>query len=279
MSRSIALLFVLASSCFAIQAQSAGTAGSGTSPDVQAPAPVVRAYPSADGSSNAGYGSGVQDNRNISDISQVTQTQPIPGVLVRVGANGSVKAISADSNGTEVRVERGLANISVRQPTANSELLVDLPGGQVSLLKDGIYTFNADTNTVRVLKGEADAYPGPIGPGVKGIKVKEYREVAFGAAPGSIRAVDVNPEEARADLLPVSGGNGEPARGYGYRGYGYVPYGDGYYGYPYPAYAGYAWGYPGWGFGYPYGYGFGVGVGFGYYGGFRGGYGYRGYHR
>ncbi len=42
----------------------------------------------------------------------------------------------------------------------NSELLVDLPGGQVSLLKDGFYTFNADTQTVRVLKGEADAYPG-----------------------------------------------------------------------------------------------------------------------
>ena len=29
-----------------------------------------------------------------------------------------------------------------------------------ALLKDGLYTFNAESNIVRVLKGEADAYPG-----------------------------------------------------------------------------------------------------------------------
>jgi hypothetical protein len=258
MSRFIALLLAVATSTAVVRAQSAGT-----SADVQTQAaPVVRVYPDA----NPGA-----DRRSVS---QVTQSYAIPGVLVRVGAGGSVKTVSADAKGVELRVERGRANINVRQPTQNSELLVDLPGGQVSLLKDGLYTFNADTNTVRVLKGEADAYPGPIGPGVKGIKVKEYREVAFSATPSNVRAVDVNQEEASADLLPPSSGyNGEPARGSGYPGYGYGPYGDGY---PYPVYPGYAWGYPGWGFGYPYGFGFGVG--FGYYGGFRGGY-YGGYRR
>ncbi len=121
--------------------------------------------------------------------------------------------------------------------------------------------------------------PVPVGSGVKGTKVKEGREVAFGAASGGVRAVEADPRQLWADVLPQTGVNGEPARGYGYGGYGYPgygygPYGDGYYGYPYPAYA---WGYPGWGYGYPFGYGFGVG--FGYYGGFRGGYGYRGYRR
>jgi hypothetical protein len=270
MPRSIALLLALATSAAAVQAQSAGADAPGTSPDVQTqPAPVVRAYP-------GGYGPGMQD---APSVSQVTQSYPIPGVLLRVAPDGSVQTVSADAKGTELRVERGRANISVRQPAHDSELLVDLPGGQVSLLKDGLYTFNADTKTVRVLKGEADAYPGGASPGVKGIKVKEGREVAFAAASGGIRAVEVDPRQLWADVLPQSGGNGEPPRGpgYGYPGYGYGPYGDGYYGYPYAVYPGYAWGYPGWG--YPYGFGYGFGVGFGYYGGFRGGYAYRGYRR
>ena len=273
MSRSIAVLFALATSVAMAQAQSAGSPGA--SPNVQTqPAPVVRAYPGADSAPDSGYPGG--------SVSPITSLRPIPGVVVRVPADGSVKTVSADAKGTELRVERGRVNVSVRQPAHNSELLVDLPGGQVSLLKDGFYTFNADTKTVRVLKGEADAYPGANGSGVKGIKVKEGREVAFGA--GSVRAVDADPQQLWADVLPQTGGNGEPARGYGYGygypgyypGYGYGPYGDGYYGYPYP-YPAYAWGYPGWGWGYPYGFGFGVG--FGYYGGFRGGYGFHGYRR
>ena len=238
MSRSIALLLALATSVAMAQAQSSGAPG--TSPNVQTqPAPVVRAYPGADGAPNAGYEPG-------GSVSQITSLRPIPGVVVRVPADASVQTVSADAKGTELRVERGRINISVRKPAHNSELLVDLPGGQVSLLKDGFYTFNADTKTVRVLKGEADAYPGPIGPGVKGIKVKEGREVAFGAASESVRAVDADPQQLWADVLPQTGGsNGEPARGYGYGygypGYGYGPYGDGYYGYPYP-YPAYAWG-------------------------------------
>ncbi len=277
MSRLIALTVALAASVAGVQAQTMGTANPEAAPDVQSqPAPVVRAYPRNRGASG-GYAPGLQEVRNVS---QVTQSQPIPGVVLWVAADGSVKTVSADAKGTELRVEHGRANISVHQPAQNSELLVDLPGGQVSLLKDGLYTFNADTDTVRVLKGEADAYPGPIGPGVKGIKVKEFREVVFSSNASSVRAVDVNPPEAGSDLLPMGGYNGEPARGYGYPGYGYAGYGypgygygpyGGYFGYPY--YPGYAWGYPGWGFG------FGFGVGFGYYGGFRGGYGYRGYYR
>jgi hypothetical protein len=261
MLRSIAFIIVLASSSFAVQAQSAGTAAPGSSPDVQTqPAPVVRANPGSDGSYPGGYGPGVQDNRNIV---QVNQTQPIAGVILRAAADASVQTVSANAQGTELRVEHGRANVSVHRPTPNSKLLVDLPGGQVSLLKDGLYTFNADTNTVRVLKGEADAYPGPNSSGVKGIKVKEDHQVVFTGS-GSARSVEANPWEVRADLLPLNGGgNGEPSRGYGYSGYGYGPYG--YYGYP--VYPGYAWGYPGWG--YPYGYGYGVGLG--YYGGFGGG--------
>jgi hypothetical protein len=195
-------------------------------------------------------------------------------VWLRTGTDSSVKTVSADAKGTELRVEHGRANVQVHGPANGAAILVDLPGGQVTLLKDGLYTFNAETNTVRVLHGEAEVYPGTANSTAKPIKVKEDHELAFGAAKG-LKSVEVNdPRELTADLLPPEGrpapmgygGGGGYAPGYGY---GYGPYGDGY-AYPYPyavyPYEAYGWGYPYWG--YP----FGFGIGFGYYGGFHGGY-------
>jgi hypothetical protein len=188
------------------------------------------------------------------------------------GQNSSVRAIAVDPNHTEIRVEHGIANISVHGPEHGAEILVDLPGGQTGLLKDGLYTFNADTNTVRVLKGEADAYL-TANTNAKPIKVKEDHSVTFSGP--AARSVEFAPLQARADLVPnVGGPSSDGPQRYGY--YNYGPYGDGFYGGYYPYYAG--WGYPyGWGgWGYPFGYGFGFGgfYGGGFYGGgFRGGYG------
>jgi hypothetical protein len=188
-----------------------------------------------------------------------------------VGRNGSVRAVSVADKTLELRVERGVANVTVYHPAEDSQILVDLPSGQTSLLKDGLYTFNAATNTVRVLRGEADAYPGSKpSESERPIKVKEDHDVVFNGP--QVKAVSFAPDEARADLIasPAYGG------GYGYRGYpayspyrpyGYGPYGDGFYGDPYGAWDyPYVWGYPYYGWGYP----FGIGFGFGYYGGFGG---------
>ena len=148
--------------------------------------------------------------------------------------------------------------MQVYHPAEHAQISVDLPGGKVDLLKDGFYTFNADTNTVRVLHGEAASYTGGATE-AKPVKVKEDHEYAFNGKPS-----EVPYQEIGADVLP---GGGAGARGDGY-GPGYGPYGDGFYGgypaYPYPYYA---YGYP-YGF-YPY---YGVGLGFGYYGGFGGGF-------
>lgn len=204
---------------------------------------------------------------------QINATQPIQGVWLRSDTNSSVQTVSANADGTEIRVVHGLANVRVGNAPHNAEILVDLPGGQTSLIKDGLYTFNADTNTVRVLRGEADAY---LDANAKAIKVKEYREFIFAA--GSTKPVDVDPRDIASDILPGDrNGDGYPAPGYGYG-----PYGDGYYGYPVAPYP-YPYPYFAYGFGYPYyGYPFGIGVGFGfgYYGGYRGGYYYHGgFHR
>ena len=190
-----------------------------------------------------------------------------PGVFVRVGRGSAVQAVALSNENMELRVERGVANISVHSAIKHAQILIDLPGGQTNLIKDGFYTFNANTNTMRTLKGEAYAYPGTGNMQAKPIKVKENHAVIFNGP--DIRAFEFDPFEARADLIPYAQSMGGQEAGPGYYGpYAGYPYYD--YGYPYY-----------WGYGYPGFYDpffFGFGWGGGYYGGYRGGYGggYRG---
>ena len=249
MPRYLALLLALATLSATAQTPVARVADPDTSSYLQSqPAPIQRSAPGA-----------------------ITTTRPIPGVVVRADQHGAIQTVSS-GNPTEIRLDHGRANISVRHPENGSQILVDLPGGQTALLKDGFYTFNADTNTVRVLKGEAKAFPSQD---AKPIKVKEYHQLVL-AGPNP-RSIEVDQYQARADLLPT-GRARAPRYGEGF--YGDGPYGDGYDGYyPYDGY--YAYGYPYGFYGYPYGYGypFGFGIGFGFrggFGGFRGG-GFRGH--
>jgi hypothetical protein len=235
MARTIPLLLSLSLATLGAQAQMSAPAANPSQP-----APIIRNY----------------------NGRQATTTEPTRGVWVRSEPNGSVKTVSTTANGAEIRVERGRANVQVYHPAEHAQITVDLPGGQIDLLKDGFYTFNAETNTVRVLRGEASTGGGDKG---KAINVKEDHEYAFNGKPS-----EVPYQEIASDVLPGGG----PGRGDGYAagyygpvygpGYAYGPYGDGYE-YPYPYY----------GYGYPYGFGLGFGFYGGYYGGFRGGYGGR----
>ena len=252
MPRTLSLLLTLATLSVGANAQNADPAGQATTNTIQSqPAPIVRAAPH-------------------SIPPGITSTQPIAGVWLQTEPSSATTVVSADATRTEIRIDRGRANVQVHHPADNTQILVDLPGGQTTLLKDGVYTFNAETNTVRVLKGEAEVYPGTANSTAKPVKVKEEHELSF-AAGGAIKAKEVNQEQLFADLLP---GPGRPGNeGYG-GGYGYGPYGDGNpYWRPYPygfyPYVSDGWGEP-WGWGYPYPY-YGLGIGFGYYGGFRGG--------
>ena len=239
---SIGMLFAL-SSLVAVQAQTtdATVQASEPSSSMQAAAPVVR-----------GSSGGMQ--------TQMFDSEPAAGVSVRGDVADGVETVSSSDARTEIRVVKGRADVTVHHPENHSTILVDLPNGQVSLLKDGLYTFNASTNTVRVLRGEAEAYRN-VADASKGTKVKETQQVVF-FGDAKLKAVNAYRYELTADLL---GGGGNHGDGYGRSGQAF--YGD----YPYYAWGyGYPWAY---GFGpYGYGYPFGVGLGFGYYGGFRGGF-------
>jgi hypothetical protein len=250
----------LAAASVVANAQAPGSAPQASSDQTQPPAPIVRSYPL---------------RRPVHRTDRVTDSQPVPGVWLRSAPASDLKTISASAQRTEIRLDRGRLNVTIHQPAQHSEILVDLPGGQasplqVSLLKDGLYTFNADRGTVRVLRGEA-AIVGPAGTDTKPIKIKEDHQLSLvrmaDGKPGELKSVESYPYELTADLLPLGGSEDRAyADGYepDYPRYGY-PYYAGAWGYPY-AYPGF---YPGY---YGYGYPFSYGIGFGYYGG----YGYRG---
>lgn len=266
------------------------------------PAPIERAYPNPTYSNqnqaqrpydqNSGsYGQPMpapvtlSPGGTVSAAGMPLTAHPIPGVILRVAPNSSVKELVSSAERLELRIESGIANVDVHDPQKHVLLLVDLPGGQTQMLKNGLYTFNAATNTARVLKGEARAFPASASKG-ESMKVKEYNKIEFGK---DARPHEFVPQQAIADLIPApprgpeqnGGGTGYGyGAGYGYGpGYGYGRYGDGFYGYPYAYYPyyGFASPYP---WGYPYGYGFypSIGIGFGYFGGFHGGFHGGGFH-
>jgi len=262
MPRSTVLLLTLATLAATAAAQAPDPASSTQSQ----PAPIERHY-SAPSYNTPSYG-----GQRPPQPPPITTSQPAPGVLVRTDNPAAVQTVAADAKRTELRVEHGRATISVHDPATDMLILVDLPGGQTQLLKNGLYIFNADTNTVHVFRGEADAFAGSgTSEAAEPIKVKEDHQVVFAGA--QTHATYSDPYYARKDYLPPGpppNGNPEPGANPP-PAYGYAPYGDGYYeGYPY-----YAYGYPYWG--YPY-FGLGWGWGGGFYrgfGGFRGG-GFRG---
>jgi hypothetical protein len=261
-----------------------------TSPQTMqgAPAPIERHAPTPDQYERqhglqrgpmANYDAHLAPGGVIATSGGTANAVPLAGVYLRVAQDSTVREVASDAKHTEFRVERGVANISVHGPNDGMLLLVDLPNGQVQMLKNGLYTFNATTNTMRVLKGEANAFATSAPADTKPVKVKEDHAVTFAATAGKLRSNEFYPMEARADLIAQPYHDREQVGGGGYTGGGYYGAGEGFYGgygYPYGGPVGY-WGDP-WAFGYPFGLGVGFGYGFGggFYGGGFGGGGFHG---
>jgi hypothetical protein len=276
MPRQTALFLALAtlSASAAISlAQNANPAGPGTTPDNSQtmqtqPAPIQRGPGNPNVPST--YTTTLTAGQVLAPGRGTANAQLAAGIFVRVGRNSSVRAISINPENTEVTVDKGVANVSIHDSINHAQILINIPGGQISLIKDGFYTFNADTNTVRVMKGEAYAYTSKD---AKPIKVKEDHAVILNGQ--QAKAFEFDPFQARADLIPYSNGAGPGEPGPGASNfYGNAPYGI--------AYGGYSdYGYPYGYYGYPYGYyPFGLGLGFGFYGGgfYGGGFHGGGFH-
>lgn len=221
-----------------------------------------------------------------------------PGALLRLGQNTTVQMVTGDAHRTEVRLEQGVANVSVNTVRHDDLLLVDTQNGQTQILSRGLYTVNAGTNTLRVFNGEALVFPGSdVSADVKPVKVKEGKEIILGG--DRAKPASFDREMADNDLLPWTGPRESRAAltdnavmyNGGYSAAGFAGDGYGFYGAPYAVGGPYGWGpygfwgYPFFGIGFSsWGPGFwGYGPGFygaGLYGGgfYRGGF-YRGGYR
>ena len=161
-------MFLAVSTLSVAHAQYADPANQSANPGAPSSqgAPVVRAYPDIATSGNRPSNAPTFDSR------------PSPGVFVRNDVSNGVEVVTSSASVPEVRGVQGRADVTVHHPAGHSEILVDLPGGQVSLLKDGLYTFNAETNTIRVLHGEAEAISGAKHASA-GTKVKQFQQASF----------------------------------------------------------------------------------------------------
>jgi hypothetical protein len=114
-----------------------------------------------------------------------------PGVFLRLGDDSTVQMVSPNLTKTEVRLEKGQANVEVDQLYKESVLLVDLKNGQTQLLQNGLYTFNADNSTVRVFNGKANVFPGEnLQSSVQPIDVRGSHQFALTGEPAKPQRFD-----------------------------------------------------------------------------------------
>jgi hypothetical protein len=124
-----------------------------------------------------------------------------PGVFLRLGENSTIKLISPDLLNTQVELDRGRADVEVDEIHPRNNLQITAGGVTTRLLKNGFYAFDADKDSVRVFKGEAELREGSDNQ--KAIKVKGDRQVQL-AASESTKPVSFDRNQAEDPLYQWS---------------------------------------------------------------------------
>ena len=83
-----------------------------------------------------------------------------PGVFFRLDGNSAVKMVSPGLANTEVELQKGRAIVEAIDVHKENNIRVSLSGGLVTVLKNGLYEFDADRGEVRVFSGELDVHIG-----------------------------------------------------------------------------------------------------------------------
>ena len=211
-----------------------------------------------------------------------------PGVFLRLDNNIALQMISPDLTHTELKLDRGRAEVEVDQLYKQNNLQIDGNAAKTHLLQDGVYEFDATRNQLRVFEGKAEVSSESNASG-KPVEVKAGRE--FNLAGDEAKAQKFNDKHYDDALVDWSSLRSEYLSGntpalkdqYGLGGNSFGPgwymnsslYGFGGYGFS-PFYSPFGYGFYGPGL-YSGLYGFGSPFGFGGYGYGLGGYGLGGY--
>ena len=179
-----------------------------------------------------------------------------PGVFLRLDENSAVKLVSPNLLNTQVELDRGRADIEVDEIHPRNNIQVAEAGSNTRLLKGGLYAFDADKNTVRVFKGEAELLE-RSGYGQRSLKVKSGHQVAV-AAYDSMKTVSFDRDQAEDALYNWSSlrsqylAEANYSLASSYAGYGgWAPgwyWNAGYWGYTWLPGDGFLWSPFGWGF-------------------------------
>ena len=218
----------------------------------------------------------LQAGQTIATANGKAEVLLTPGVFLRLGNDSTVQMVSPNLTHTEVRIERGQAQVEVDQLFDQNRLLIDQANGQTQILKRGLYSFDAARASVQVFDGKANVYPGTdLNTDVKPVEIKGDRQFTLTGDMIKPQKFDKNSAEGdlyhwgslRSEYLGQESANlsEEYADNAGYNPGWY--WGGSPYGYAFYPGDGLFWGGYGGGFYSPYFIGGG-----GFYGG-RGGYG------
>ena len=94
-----------------------------------------------------------------------------PGVFLRIGDNSTLRLISPDLTNTRVALLNGEATVEVTELFKENQLQVSVGGTLTTLLKRGLYEFDADHPQLAVYDGEAS-----VASGDRRINVKQGHE-------------------------------------------------------------------------------------------------------
>jgi len=80
----------------------------------------------------------------------------VPGTFLRVDDNSTVKMVNPGLANTEVEIDKGRAMLEATDINKNNDIRADVNGVTTRILKNGLYDFDSDQNTIRVFKGKAE---------------------------------------------------------------------------------------------------------------------------
>ena len=91
-----------------------------------------------------------------------------PGVFLRLGHNSAVRMVSPSLTDTRVQLVNGSAMVEAEAIHKQNDIRILDDDAQVALLKNGLYRFNAENDSVAVYDGKAKVYEGDESVDVKG---------------------------------------------------------------------------------------------------------------
>src|SRR5579864_7618349 len=107
-------------------------------------------------SSNSVGSTQLQAGQTLDTQSGKVEVLLTPGVFLRLNDNSSAKMIKAGLADTEVEVDKGRAIVEGTDISKDNDIRVDEAGVTTTILKNGLYAFDSDQNTIRVFKGKAE---------------------------------------------------------------------------------------------------------------------------